>query len=557
MFFERHRATLDAAVAAIDARGYWSAYPEAPSGKIYGETANDDAKKAFEAQLGQPFALDQVASGTVGGERSPYGFDLKIAYPRLDIETAFRNAAHARTSLRKAGTETRVGVCLEILARLNRMSFEIAYAVMHTTGQGFVMAFQAGGPHAQDRGLEAVATAWREMSRVPAHARWEKPQGKNPPLVLDKDYRIVPKGIALAIGCATFPTWNTYPAIFANLATGNPTLVKPHPAATLPLAMTVRVARTVLTEAGLDPDAVQLMADGIYAPLAQTLAKRPELAIIDYTGGSDFGDWLSKNAGHATIFAEKAGTNAVDRGKYRQREGHVPEPRLLAQPLFGPDVHHASEHLRAGHRREDARRHVMSSADFGAQLGLAIDKLLGDPARAAEVLGAIQNQATLGRIEMAARQGKVVRASAAMAHPNFADATVRTPLVVALDESQSAIYGQEMFGPVAYLVTSADPMRALDAAFGSIAKKGAITAAVYSTDAAFLAAAEERAADAGVALSENLTGGVFVNQSAAFSDYHATGCNPAANASLTDAGFVTPRFHVAQVRRTAAATVPA
>ena len=27
---------------------------------------------------------------------------------------------------------------------------------MHTTGQGFVMAFQAGGPHAQDRGLEAV-----------------------------------------------------------------------------------------------------------------------------------------------------------------------------------------------------------------------------------------------------------------------------------------------------------------------------------------------------------------------------------------------------------------
>jgi hypothetical protein len=35
---------------------------------------------------------------------------------------------------------------------------------------------------------------------------------------------------------------------------------------------------------------------------------------------------------------------------------------------------------------------------------------------------------------------------------------------------------------------------------------------------------------AGVALSVNLTSGVFVNQSAAFSDYHATGANPAANA---------------------------
>ena len=43
------------------------------------------------------------------------------------------------------------------------------------------------------------------------------------------------------------------------------------------------------------------------------------------------------------------------------------------------------------------------------------------------------------------------------------------------------------------------------------------------------------AEEAGVALSINLTGGVFVNQSAAFSDYHGTGANPPANAALTDA----------------------
>ena len=47
----------------------------------------------------------------------------------------------------------------------------------------------------------------------------------------------------------------------------------------------------------------------------------------------------------------------------------------------------------------------------------------------------------------------------------------------------------------------------------------------------------------------NLTGGVYVNQSAAFSDFHATGANPAANASFTDEAFVTPRFHVTQSRR--------
>ena len=44
-----------------------------------------------------------------------------------------------------------------------------------------------------------------------------------------------------------------------------------------------------------------------------------------------------------------------------------------------------------------------------------------------------------------------------------------------------------------------------------------------------------------VALSINLTGGVFVNQSAAYSDYHGTGGNPAANASYSDAAFVANR----------------
>ena len=51
-----------------------------------------------------------------------------------------------------------------------------------------------------------------------------------------------------------------------------------------------------------------------------------------------------------------------------------------------------------------------------------------------------------------------------------------------------------------------------------------------------------------MALSINLTGGVFVNQSAAFSDFHGTGANPAANAALTDAAFVAGRFRVVQHR---------
>ena len=78
---------------------------------------------------------------------------------------------------------------------------------------------------------------------------------------------------------------------------------------------------------------------------------------------------------------------------------------------------------------------------------------------------------------------------------------------------------------------------------------GAITAAVYSTDEKVLDAAEEAALDAGVALSCNLTETVYVNQSAAFCDFHATGANPAANSALTDAAYVASRFRIVQSRR--------
>ena len=111
---------------------------------------------------------------------------------------------------------------------------------MHTSGQAYAMAFQAGGPHAQDRALEAVAYAYAEMTRHAAQATWEKPQGKRPPQRMTKTFTVVPRGVALVIGCNTFPTWNSYPGLFASLVTGNAVVVKPHPRAVLPLAITVR-----------------------------------------------------------------------------------------------------------------------------------------------------------------------------------------------------------------------------------------------------------------------------------------------------------------------------
>jgi len=290
-----HLETLQQGREALASRGYFSRYPESPSPRVYGETAAADGKAAFEAHLGAVFSAlgDQPTDGTfAGSEVSPYGPHLRVSYPRLDLDAAMTAARAAIPVWRDAGALTRAAVCLEIVDAINKRSFEIANAVMHTSGQPFVMSFQAAGPHAQERAFESIVGALVEQERVPNSVVWEKP-AKNAPVRMRKDYRIVPRGIALVIGCNTFPTWNSYPGLFASLATGNPVIVKPHPRAVLPLAITVETARNVLRDNGFDPALVQLAAESDGEGLAKTLAARPEVAIIDYTGGPGFGGWRS------------------------------------------------------------------------------------------------------------------------------------------------------------------------------------------------------------------------------------------------------------------------
>jgi phenylacetic acid degradation protein paaN len=552
-FFDRHRETLETAVKAIRQRGYWSPYAEMPSGKIYGETANDDGKRAFEGRLNQHFELDQPGTvGKVGGEVSPYGFPLGITYPGIDANVLLPAMVRAMEVWRRATPDIRAGVCLEILHRLNRRSFEIAYAVQHTTGQAFMMAFQAGGPHAQDRGLEAVAYAYDEMRRIPETATWEKPQGKNPPLSMVKTYHIVPRGLGLVIGCCTFPTWNSYPGMFADLATGNAVLVKPHPGAILPLALTVETARQVLTEAGFDPNLVCLAAENPGGRLGAELALRPEVAIIDFTGSNANGRWLEENARQARVYTEKAGVNAIVIDSAADIKGAI-RNIAFSLSLYTGQMCTTPQNIfvpRGGIRVDGG---TMSFDEVAKAICDGIEKLLGDRERAVEVLGAVQNDGVMERLERARGLGKTLLESRKIEHPQFPQARVVTPLVaeLAAERDQNA-YKQEWFGPISFLIATDSTEQSLAIAEETAREKGAITFSVYSSDDRVLAAAEETAIRAGVALSCNLTGGVFVNQSAAFSDYHATGANPAANACLTDSDFVAGRFRIVQSRRHAA-----
>lgn len=545
--FETHRSLLDGALQAAATRGHWTPFPESPSPKVYGETGQADGQAAVAALLGKDYPLQQPGErGRLATERSPYGVALDVRYPDCDIHALLDAATRAEPAWQALGPRGRVGVLLEALVRIHKRSHEIAHAVMLTTGQGPMMAFQAGGPHAQDRALEAIAYAWKAMADVPAEALWDKPQGKNPPLVMKKHYEIVGRGVALVIGCATFPTWNTYPGLFAALATGNPVIVKPHPNAVLPAALSVSILRDVLAEQGLDPNTVTL-ALSPRTEDTQALATHPAVASIDFTGSNQFGRWLIDNARQARVYAEMAGVNTViieSTGEYAALLRNL----AFTLSLYSGQMCTTTQNIlipRGGIATDEGHK---SFEQVGADLAAAVTELASNPRVATSVLGAVGSPDTLARMQQAATKGRVVLASRALPHPEFAGAQIHTPVIVALDQADSAIYGAECFGPVSYLVATDSGAASLKVAEATLREQGALTLGVYSTDRAYIDQAAALGRRARVALSINLTQGVFVNQSAAFSDYHATGGNPAANASYTSLAFVADRFVVVQRR---------
>jgi len=549
--FERHRETLERAIAATRSREYFSAFNESPSPRVYGENAAAEGTAAFEAYAGVTFPLSAPGTdGTVRGEKSPFGFPLDVSYPRVTeagVEQLVEASRAGLKAFRDAGPQVRAGVCLEILYRLHGRVFELANAVQHTSGQAFVMAFQAGGAHALDRALESVAYAYAEMTRTAQTAVWEKP-GKGEPLRMEKTFTAVPRGLALVVGCNTFPTWNSWPGLFASLACGNPVIVKPHPGAVLPLAITTQVAQEVLTEAGFDPHLVTLAAEDPADGLAKVLALRPEVRLIDFTGSNAFGDWLEDNARQAVVFAEKAGVNTVVVDSTDSFKGLCMN-LAFSLSLYTGQMCTAPQNIylpAGGIETDDGHK---SYEEVAAGIGAGLDKLLGDDARAVELLGGVVNEGVLTRLSAAPSQGEVLVASREVRHPAYDDAVVRTPALIGISASDTDVYESECFGPVSYLIRTSGTSESIALFRRTALEHGAMTASVYSTTADVVDSMRDASLDAGVALSENLTGQVFVNQSAAFSDFHGTGANPSASASFTDTAFVASRFRIIQSRR--------
>ncbi len=523
-------------------RKYFSFYPENP--KTYEESLQDAGLAAFQARFNSNYTfVDDATENFIGEEVSPYlqtGIGLK--YPQYTIDTLIDNSTSAFNIWKNTSLDKRTEVLTNSLDRVKNRFFELAYATMHTTGQSFLMSFQASGPHACDRALEVIATAHEQLNTYPANVEWTKNMGKFD-LTLNKNFKAIPKGISLAIGCSTFPTWNSVPGIYAALVTGNTVIVKPHPKAVYPIAIFIDELKNELKAQNLPTSVIQLAIDSSDKPLTKLLAEHSSVKMIDYTGGNMMGDYIESL--HKTSFTEKSGINSVMLESVKLIDP-VAQNIAFSVSLYSGQMCTAPQNIYIPGDGIESESGHLSFDEVKDKILESIKGLLGNPKAAAPTLGAIQNDATIKRIEDVKKNHSRHLAmnddNLKVDNAEFENARIKSVNALVVDSADEATYLKEYFGPLICIVKTKSIDESLALAKKSAEQNGAITCLAYCTEAQRMAIIEDEMNSVFTPVSFNFTGAAFVNQHAAFSDLHVSGGNPSGNASFTNAEFISKRY---------------
>jgi hypothetical protein len=507
--FERHRARLEKAIDACEKRYAWTAFTESPSSKVHGKDIPAAARVAFDELLDKPFDIDMP---------------LGITYPQVDVDTLFEAAKIAQASWSLQPTEERVGLCLEILERLAKPEalFLNAHACARPWARSAGLCLQGDEGCSRDGRL---AAPFRRHGGDSPREKVSFDAARH----LDRDYLCHVSAMERISGHTCEPLDG--------------------PKTTLPVALFVRTMREVLAEYGYDPNLVTMVADTRDQPITIELLYHPDTAIIDFTGGPQFGQWIEKNCANALVYTETAGCNSVVIESTDDFSGMCDaiahslcqasaQMCTSVQNIFVPEGGIETD---IGH---------VSFDEVCDGLVTSVDKLIAEPRKAAFLCGTLVDKniyKTIEAVAAAAKGGQVLRESTPYVHPEFENARTATPLMLKVAADDKELYGKEHFGPISFVIVSDDAAHALQRATEDVRDHGAITSHVYSTNEQFLERAEHAYHMAGASLACNLIG-MPINFAAAYSDFHVTGLNPAGNACLSDLAFVTSRFRISRFR---------
>jgi phenylacetic acid degradation protein paaN len=263
--------------------------------------------------------------------------------------------------------------------------------------------------------------------------------------------------------------------------------------------------------------------------------------LIDFTGNSEFGNYL-EGLKRKTVFTEKTGVNSVIVDSAEDID-KVAANIAFSRNLYSGQMCTAPQNIFISEAGVNTPSGVITFDQFAEKLIANINSLIDNPKAGPFVLGAVQSNKTSERVVNSEKiPGKVWLKSRSFTNPMFAQARVATPVVVEVDAEKKEIFSKELFGPIVLLVKTKNTDHAIALAQELAQQQGAISCGAYTTSAAVREKIADEMALAATPVSFNLTGGIYMNQNAAFSDFHVTGGNPSGNASFTNPEYVTKRF---------------
>jgi benzaldehyde dehydrogenase (NAD) len=384
------------------------------------------------------------------------------------LAKAAKSAERAQPAWASTSFETRGRVLLRAAELIERDHVELATWVVRETGGTVAKA---------DRELRGTAGQFRE-----AAALTSEPFGFELPSARPGQRSIARRCPVGVVGVIT--PWNVPLVLAARcvapaLALGNSVVLKSDP--NTPVVGGVMIAR-LLEEAGL-PDGVLHVFCGD-AEVGEALVLDPHVQMISFTGSTAVGRRVGQLAGGALkkVALELGGNNA-----------------LIV--LDDADIEHAassgawSSYFHQGQICMTAGRHLVHhsiAADYVEALARHAKGLrYGDPAVDAEVgLGPIINERQIMRIQEIVDES--VTAGASVVVGGRRDGPYFPATVISAVEPSMSVFRDEIFGPVAPIVTFADDAEAVALANG--VEQG-LSAAIHSAsvDRALAMAADIRA----------------------------------------------------------------
>jgi phenylacetic acid degradation protein paaN len=540
--FEKYKSTINDTIKSIHKGYFFNKYPELPTDKIYGENSISEGYQKFKGHINNKFEelRQAMPESWEGNEQSPFLLQpLNIQYPTFDINTLIERAKNEYHKWRKVSIEDRAGLLIESLERIEKRFFEIAYATMHTSGMGYVMAFQISGPHSAQRALNAVASGFDALRRYPV-TRFGKIVQDEFGIKLGKSWIAVPKGISLILGCPNFPSRDTVPSIFASLITGNPVIVKPHSSSILPIAIVVAEIQKVFSENGFDPNVCQLAVDSDDEDYIKSLVEHPHIKLIDFKGSCLFADYL-KNLKGKTVFTEKHSVNSVIIDSFENLEIGI-KNLVMSLALYSGQMNNTPQNFfipEEGVRTPDG---LVSYNDFVNRFIKALSELINNET-GAQILGSIQDIRTISGIERLEKQnGGLIYKSSAFPHPEYKNARTLSPMIMELLPDQKDIYMKEHFGPVGFFIKTKNSFHSLELAYETAERKGALYCSVFTTNEKFKDITIDQITSTNTPVTFNMVGNIYIIPGADYDEYHLTGGNTASNASAANLDFVQQRF---------------